>query len=158
MKAIHINPFLNATLNLFEHMLNSKPNVGNKALITNIYSHRWDVSGVIGVTGAAEGVIALRMTQNLVERLMIKTGIECKDEEELKQVTTSMVGEMANVIAGNALGEINQYNLNITVPIVVQGQNHSISWPAKNPIIAIPFMCTQGTFEVNVSLKENVLL
>jgi len=157
MKAEHINPFLNATLNLFENMMGQQPKVGVKSLVTNLNSHRWDVSGVIGITGAAEGVIAIRMTLSLVERLLYKSGVECSDEAELQQVTTSMVGEMANVIAGNALSEVSQYKMDITVPIVIQGKNHGISWPAKNPIIAIPFISSQGAFEVNVSLKENIL-
>ena len=101
MKAVHINPFLNSTMNLFENMLGQQPQVGSKSIVNNFNSHRWDVSGVIGVTGAAEGVIAIRMTQNLVERLMKKSGIECTYEHELQEVTSSMVGEMANVIAGN---------------------------------------------------------
>ena len=157
MKAIYINPFLNATLNLFENMMGQQPKVGTKSIVTNLNSHRWDVSGVIGVTGAAEGIIAIRLTQSLVERLLAKSAIECRDEAELEQVTTSMVGEMANVIAGNALNEISQYRMDITVPIVIQGKNHGISWPAKNPVIAITFLSAQGPFEVDVSLKENML-
>ncbi|MDA3810367.1 MAG: chemotaxis protein CheX [Spirochaetaceae bacterium] len=157
MKAVHINPFLNSTMNLFENMLGTKPNVGRIGVVNNFNSHRWDVSGVIGINGAAEGVIAIRMTQKLVERLMKKSNMECDDPHELQEMSCSMVGEMANVIAGNALGEITQFNMNITVPIVIQGQNHSISWPHKTPVLSIPFTSSQGAFEVNVSLRENTV-
>lgn len=157
MKAVHINPFLNATLNLFQNMMGNRPNVGSTAIVKNICTHRWDVSGIIGITGAAEGVIAIRLTQNMVERLLKRSGIECKNEDELAETTSSMVGEMANIIAGNALGEVSRHDLDITVPIVIQGQNHNISWPSQNPILAIPFISSQGPFEVNVSLKENFL-
>jgi len=157
VKAVHINPFLKSTMNLFENMLGFEPSVGQKSVVQNFSSHRWDVSGVIGVTGAAEGVIAIRMTQSLVERLMRKSGIECDDPSEMQEIACSMVGEMANVIAGNALGEISQFDMDITVPIVVQGTNHSISWPSRSPVLSIPFTSSQGPFEVNVSLKENTL-
>lgn len=158
MKAVQINPFLNSTMNLFENMLGSIPNVGNKALLTNFQSHRWEVSGVIGITGSAEGVLAIRLTQSLVERLLKRSGITCNSEDERNSYACSMVGEMANVIAGNAIGELMQFNIDITVPIVVKGKNHSISWPSRSPVLAIPFITSQGVFEVNVSLKQNDLL
>ena len=158
MKAVHINPFLNATVNLFENLTGQKPDVGIKSLVPNLISHRWDVSGVIGVTGASEGVIAVRLPLSLVEKILVLSGIECSDEDECMTMTTSMVGEIANIIAGNALNDIVQYNLDITVPIVVQGKNHTISWPAKNPVIAIPFRTSYGPFEVNVSLKDELLV
>ena len=157
MKAAHINPFLDSTINLFENMLGQKPNVGMTSLIKSLHSHRWDISGVIGVTGAAEGVVALRMTAHLVDGLLDQSGLAPEGEEERKEIISSMVGEMTNVIAGNALGGIREYDLDITVPFVVQGQNHSISWPRNNPVIGIPFHTSIGFFEVDVSLKENYL-
>lgn len=157
MKAIHINPFLSSTLNLFESMSGNEPSVGQKTLLQNLHSHRWEISGIIGVTGPAEGVVALRLTFPLVSALLEKSGLTFKDELEQKEMITSMVGEMTNIIAGNALGEIQQYDLDISVPIVIQGKDHSISWPKNNPIISIPFRSPLGVFEVNVSLKENYM-
>ena len=157
MKAEHINPFLDSTLNLFENMLGTRPETGEKTIHRNIVSHRWDISGVIGVTGAAIGVIAIRMTYAMVQKLLEKSGVPIDSESENLEMISSMVGEMANIIAGNALGRIKQYDLDISVPIVIQGKNHSVSWPENHPIICIPFRCVQGTFEVNVSLNENLL-
>ncbi|MBN2658615.1 MAG: chemotaxis protein CheX [Spirochaetales bacterium] len=157
MKAVHINPFLNATLNLMENMTGRIPIPGQKSLLQHFHSHRWDVSGVIGVTGNAEGIIAIRMTRNMVERLLDASNIFYDDMEEFNDLTNSLIGEIANVIAGNALSEISQYNLNITVPIVIQGKDHTIAWPRNNPIIVIPFSSAYGPFEVCVSLKESLL-
>ncbi|MDC7223239.1 MAG: chemotaxis protein CheX [Spirochaetales bacterium] len=157
MKAVHINPFLDSTIHLFESMLGQAPRVGQKTVLNNMQRHRWDISGVIGVTGAAEGVVALRLTQRLVEGLLEKSGVETSDEMEQREVISSMVGEMTNVISGNALGQIREFDLDITVPFVVQGKDHTISWPSNNPIIAIPFSSPVGHFEVDVSLKENYL-
>lgn len=157
MKADHINPFLESTQNLFQNMLGEEPVIGEKALLKDLYNHPWDISGVIGVTGPAEGVIVLRLALSLVLSLMEQSGMSSDDETEQKQLITSMVGEMTNVIAGNALGKIQQYDLDISVPFVIQGKEHSISWPTNNPVISIPFTTTLGDFEVNVSLKENFM-
>ncbi len=155
MKAEHINPFLGSTLNIFESMLGEQPDVGQKSLIKNFSSHRWDISGIIGITGTAEGVVAIRLTENLVQKTLEKSEIIWNTPEEKEQIITGMVGEIVNMIAGNALGEITRFDLDITVPFVVQGTNHSIGWPRNNPIIAIPFITPWGPFEVNVSMKEN---
>ncbi len=155
MKAEHINPFLNSTLNVFESMLGSQPQVGQKSLMKNFYTHRWDISGVIGITGTADGVIAIRLTHKLVEKILEKSEIVCSGPEETAEIINGMVGEIINMIAGNALGEITRFDLDITVPFVVQGDNHSIGWPRNNPIIAIPFITNYGPFEVNVSLRDN---
>jgi len=154
MKAAHINPFLNSTLNMMASMTGREPIPGQKSLLTNFHSHRWDVSGVIGITGTAEGIIAIRMTKNMVEKLLAASGVFFSDVDEFNELTNSMIGEIANVIAGNALSEISQYNLDITVPIVIQGKDHTISWPHNNPVIVIPFSSAFGPFEVCVSLKE----
>ena len=155
MKAEHINPFLNSTMNVFEHMLGSLPQVGQKTLMKNFCSHRWDISGVIGVTGTAEGVVAIRLTHKLVEKILEKSEITCNSQEETVEVINGMVGEIINMIAGNALGEITRFDLDITVPLVIQGSNHTIGWPRNNPIITIPFITSYGPFEVNVSMREN---
>lgn len=157
MKAAHINPFLNSTLNLFENMSGRRPHPGQKSLLQNFHSHRWEVSGIIGVTGTAEGVIAIRMTRTMVEKLLVKSDILFSDIDEFNELTNSMVGEIANVIAGNALSEIEQFNMNITVPIVIQGKDHTIAWPHNNPVIVIPFTSSFGPFEVCVSLKESLV-
>ncbi|MBB6480436.1 chemotaxis protein CheX [Spirochaeta isovalerica] len=157
MKAAHINPFLNSTLKLMENMIGRMPMPGQKSLLQNFHSHRWDVSGIIGVTGNAEGIIAIRMTKNMVEKLLAASGVFFSDVDEFNELTNSMIGEIANVIAGNALSDISQYNLNITVPIVIQGKDHTIAWPHNNPVIVIPFSSAFGPFEVCVSLKENLV-
>lgn len=156
MKAVHINPFLDATVNLFTQMLGSEPRVGQKSLLTNFNSHRWDISGIIGVTGSAEGVVAIRLTRKIVEKMVKLSGLTADSESEMNDLISSMVGEMVNVIAGNALSGIGQYDLDITVPFVVQGKDHTISWPQNNPIITVPFITSQGPVEVNISLKDNL--
>lgn len=157
MKAAHINPFLNSTLKLMENMTGRTPIAGKKSLLQNFHSHRWEVSGVIGVTGNAEGIIAIRMTKNMVEKLFAASDIFFTDMNDFNELTNSMVGEIANVIAGNALSEISQYNLNITVPIVIQRKDHTIAWPHNNPVIVIPFSSAFGPFEICVSLKESLV-
>ena len=157
MDVNHVNPFLESTISVFGSMLGEAPKAGTPAILDEFHSHRWDISGVIGIVGAADGVIALRLTRNLVGKILENSGVVCENDEETSDVVNSMVGEIINMIAGNTVGKIDQYDLDITVPLVVQGQNHSIAWPRNTPIITLPFRLSKGVFEVNFSLKENKL-
>ena len=157
MDVNHINPFLESTISVFESMLGVTPQAGSPALMNTFHTHRWDISGVIGIVGAADGVIALRMTDAMVTQFLESSGVTCDSDEERNTIINSMVGEIINVIAGNTLGRISEYDLKITVPLVIQGRNHSIAWPQNTPIITIPFRTPKGLFEVTVSLKENRL-
>jgi chemotaxis protein CheX len=157
MDVNHVNPFLESTISVFESLMGESPEAGTPSLLGKFHTHRWDISGVIGIVGAADGVIALRLTLGLVEKILENSGVICEDEEERNDIVNSMVGEIINMVAGNTVGKIDQYDLNITVPLVIQGENHSIAWPRNTPIITVPFHLNTGFFEVNFSLKENKL-
>lgn len=154
MNANHINPFLNSTISVFESMIGESPSAGKPVILERFATHRWDISGVIGIVGAADGVIALRLTQKLVENILKLSGVIYNSADEKNDLINSMVGEIINMIAGKTVGKITQYNLDITVPLVIQGKNHSIAWPQNTPVITLPFRVSKGVFEVNCSLKE----
>ena len=104
--------------------------------------------------GSAIGVVALRLTDVLSGKLLERTGLEYSTEDEHAELIKEMVGEMVNIIAGNASSTLENYSIKISVPFVVQGINHTVSWPHRAPIISIPFSTPYGPFEVNVSMIE----
>lgn len=154
MNASYINPFLTATISLFEKSFNVSPQPGEAYLDVKANSHRWDISAVMVLTGSAIGVVAIRLTRLLADKLLERSGVQWKGEEEREQLTSAMVGEIVNVIAAQASGQLSGYDIEISVPIVVQGKNHTLSWPDQQPILAVPFITPIGPFLVNVSLIE----
>lgn len=149
-----INPFLTATINLLEQTFGLAATAGTPFVLDDLVRHRWEISGLIAITGETRGVIALRMHHLLVDKLLVKSGLEVKDEKERVEMTTSMVCELINIISGNAIGAISDYDLDISVPMVVQGKGHLISWPKIAPVVCIPFRTPSGDFEVSVCFKE----
>jgi chemotaxis protein CheX len=150
----YINPFLSATISLFERSFYLTPEVGEVYLDDKAASHRWDISAVMVLTGSAIGIVAIRLTKLLADKLLVKSGVEWKDEEERAELVNGMVGELVNIIASQASAQLTGENIKVSVPLVIQGKNHTISWPDKNPILAIPFVTPSGPFLVNVSLIE----
>ena len=152
VKAQYINPFLNSTQKLFDATFNINPSAGNCFLVKNQVKHRWEISGVMILTGSAIGIVSIRLTRHLSLKLLEKSGISYDSIEERDQLTNGMVGELVNIIAGNASSQLSGYNIKVSVPFVVQGENHSIAWPENAPIIGIPFTTAFGPFVINVSL------
>ncbi len=155
MDAKIINPFLMSAINMFKEMFNFTPENGKPYLVEGFANHRWDISGVIGIVGSTEGVIVIRLTRSMAFRLLIESGLKTDDAEETNSMINGMVGEFANIISGNALNMISSKKVDVTVPITIQGTNHTISWPNKGPIVGIPFYTPFGPFEIQVNLSSN---
>jgi chemotaxis protein CheX len=154
MNVGYVNPFLSATIELFERTFATTPVPGEIFLDERARKHRWDISAVMVLTGSAIGVIAIRLTRLLADKLLVKSGVQWKDEEERESLCDGMVGEMVNIISGNASGRLAGYDIDISVPIVIQGEHHTISWPERAPIIGVPFTTDFGPFMINISLIE----
>jgi len=156
MKAAYINPFLNSTINLFKQMFDIAPEVSEPYIVSDFTTHRWEISGVMILTGSAIGVVAIRLSRYLSSKLLQKSGLRMGEGEDRERMTSEMVGELVNIISGNAATDLDGYNIKVSVPFVVQGENHSISWPDRAPVIGIPFITSYGPFAVYVSLIDLV--
>ena len=120
----------------------------------NMLGHRWEISGLIAITGDTRGVVAIRLHHRLVDKLLEKSGVTVTEDDERSEIINGMVGELINIVSGNAISEIEGYQLDISVPVIVQGENHTIGWPKIAPVISIPFRTVAGDFEVSVCFKE----
>ncbi|MBN2651977.1 MAG: chemotaxis protein CheX [Spirochaetales bacterium] len=152
LKVEYINPFLTATINLFSTSFNINPKVEAPFLLDPKQNHRWEISSLVVIEGSQKGIFAIRMTKFLMEKLLEKSGIIYVDEEERKMLQTEMVKEMINIIGGNAATELSQYEINLSVPFIVQGENHAIPWPKGTQAIGIPFISNYGPFLTCVTL------
>jgi len=152
MEAAIINPFLTTSIGLFQTMFRIEATPGAPYLLGREIAHRWEISGMLGVTGDFQGVVAIRLSRLLAQKVLDKSGITAASDEEREDILFGMIGEMVNVIAGNASNLI-QGTIDISPPVVVYGQNHNIAWPRTIPVIAIPFVTPLGPFEVAVCFK-----
>ncbi len=150
MDVAYINPFILSTIETFRKMLNNEIKPG-KVAIKNDATHTYDVSGVIGLSGEAQGsiclsfpkIIALRVVSTFVGMEIKIVGAEVADA----------IGELANIIAGNAKQHLTQYNLSISLPKVIIGTGHKIASQRGVPTIVVPFSSSLGEFAMEVSLK-----
>lgn len=120
--------------------------------------HGWDLSGLVGLAGQAQGVVAIRLTQSLVANLLAGSGVVAGGDEERGQLEGGLVGEMTNIIAGSAISAIHGLNIDIAPPVVIRGPHHKIGWPAIAPVVALLFEFYEegstGSFEVDLCIRH----
>jgi len=63
------------------------------------------------------------------------------------------IGEIANMVAGNAKKDFEGVSISISLPSVVIGENHQVSRSNAFPRLVIPCETTLGHFYVEVAMK-----
>ena len=150
MDVSYVNPFIVATVNVFKTMLKTDIKAGSPLLKSQPYPS-YDVSGIIGLSGEAQGSIALSFPRLLALKIvstMLGTEVKVVGSE-----VTDGIGELANIVAGNAKQDLSKFKLSISLPNVVIGKSHFLASPSGSPTIAVPFTSPIGEFAMEVCLK-----
>ncbi len=144
-----INPFINATINVLETMAFVAITAG-KPYVKKDNIAVGDVTGVIGLTGVAQGTIAVTFEEQCI--LTIVSNMFGEKMEELNEDIADAVGELTNMISGQARRELDEIGkvFKAAIPTVVTGKKHSIRHYGDGPKIAIPFQTDGGNFTIEV--------
>ena len=153
MDASLINPFISATLNVLETMAFVKCKA-EKPYLKKDDVAKGDVTGVIGITGESNGTIAVTFEE--VTILKIVSNMFGEEMTELNNEVADAVGELTNMISGQARRELEENGkvFEAAIPSVVSGKNHQITHYTDGPKIAIPFTTDGGTFTIEVCLEN----
>ncbi len=154
MKIQHFEPFIEATVGVFRDMFGILPEYMNPYLVNRNDKNDWDISGIIGISGDSKGVVVVSLSASLAAALTSQlTGkpVAANDPDII-----DAIGEIVNIIAGNAKKGLEQYRLDISLPSIVCGPDHMIAWQTSVPIVGIPFKIPAGRFHLSVGL-ENIL-
>lgn len=151
MKAEYINPFLDASVNLFREYLrfdlkNAPPYINQDHQDLN------EVSAIIGLAGDIIGAVVLSFARETA--IAIASRFSGQNYVALTKEVIDAVGELVNIIAGNAKKDLFDFRIEISLPGVITGSKYKINWPQGVPIITIPFESDAGAFTVNVSFRQ----
>lgn len=114
----------------------------------------WDISGIISITGAYSGLIAVRFKDKLPVALIKSSPIKKISRDFHEKLMNDMVGEVTNIIAGNAFSDVEDGDIMLSIPVTVQGENHSIGWSMQPEIRVFPFSCLSQNFVVEAEIKK----
>lgn len=152
MDGNYILPLVRAVKHVFATMLQLEVTVGEPRVKAQ-GAPLIDVSGIIGLSGDLTGAVVLGFTTETAERIVsLFTGMEMTAEHD---DFTDAVGELVNMVTGNAKAEYTHHHVLISCPSVVVGKGHEVLQNKNQPVVEIPFECDCGQFFVQMSLKES---
>ena len=140
-------PFIKATISVLSMMAMIEPKPG-KPFVKKDNTAEGDVSAVIGFTGDKNGSISVSFSKKTAVALV--KAMLGDDVEDIVQDAKDAVGEVTNMISGQARSGLSEMGLNFqgSTPSVIMGDNHTITHVSKSAVMAIPFSTPHGDFTV----------
>ncbi|WP_089759053.1 chemotaxis protein CheX [Halarsenatibacter silvermanii] len=153
MKADFVNPIYEATTDVLQSMLELDVKRGELKTSEELISGN-EANVAIGVTGDLSGSILFSFSRDMA--LSMVESMAGMEVNELDKFVTSALGEVANIISGNAATFLNQqdYDCDIVPPRVIIGENQSLSM-ATDSVLVIPLKTDMGEFEINLAIWSN---
>ena len=149
MEAI-VTPFISAAVLTFKTMLQIDINPGAPSEKKG-HAHGTDISGTIGLSGLAQGFVTLGFPKTVA--LHIVQAMLGMEMTEIDSDVVDAIGEITNIVAGNAKLELTVFNLSISLPTVVVGSDHRVEGMSGIEVFVVPFSSALGDFMMEVSLK-----
>lgn len=151
MDPAFITPFIKSVQNVFNMMLQLDVTVEDPHLKTDAKS-TYDVSGIIGLSGDVVGSAVLSFPTDAAERIVaLFTGEQISvDHPDFADA----IGELINMVTGNAKADFAGRNVSISCPNVVRGKDHTIARPREIPTVLIPCTTDCGELMLEISLQD----
>ncbi|MEE9284221.1 MAG: chemotaxis protein CheX [Dehalococcoidia bacterium] len=152
LKQEFVNPFLAPAITVWEKELSQPLRLVGAQAVSSVFTTN-DVTAVIGVTGELQGNVLYefnRETSVAVAGTMLGEPIDVLDEMAL-----SALGELANMITGNATTLLAQagYRCAISPPVMLQPAGVSLNITSGTQI-QVRFESSLGLLSIRVGLTE----
>jgi chemotaxis protein CheX len=134
----YVEPFVEVTVNTFKEFCGLDASPRHPHFLDPDKSMDWDISAVIGLSGAVKGAVIVSMKAELAIKLTdILAG---EGHTEIDADVVDAIGEINNIIAGNIKPKVpNGDKIVISIPTIIKGKEHTIAWPSKQTrILCIP--------------------
>ncbi|HTN01166.1 MAG TPA: chemotaxis protein CheX [Planctomycetaceae bacterium] len=149
-----INPFVIATVALFDKMLQCRLTRGDLAVIPAV-QHYHGVTAIIDLTGECNCRVAL----NLCRPVALSATSQWTGESvsAINADVVDTVGELVNIIAGQARAQLEHLPLQMGLPQVLKTPTHRVEFPNVMRAIHIPFHSEWGLLSVDVGMDSRSL-
>lgn len=153
IQAEFIRAFVSSVENVFATMLQTAVSVREPSLRTGADAV-FDVTGIIGLSGDMQGTIVLSFPREVAERvatLFSGMALEAGSED-----FADAIGELVNMVSGNAKAAFPNRKCSISTPTVIVGHGHQVFGRSDVQVIELPCACDCGDFMIEVALRDNL--
>lgn len=149
----YLEPFIKNTCNIFKTMAGM--NVALKRIyFSNAIRIFGDVSGIMGLSGRAEGTLVITFYWDLAKTIIAKM-MGAREETIDAELIHDGVSEIINMISGTTKKEFvgKPYHFEISLPSVVVGPGHQIGYFQNTSVAVLIFDAGEHAFALHVCIK-----
>lgn len=159
MRVEYINPFIISTKKVLSTMafMESKP--GKPYLKPeNDAKALGDISAVIELSGESKGSIGISFTKDCI--LQVASQMFGQDFTQIDEEIRDMVGEIVNMVSGEARRELAKlgFHFSAGIPVTSLGPGHDIKHFVQARVILIPFETKSGEYFIEASFDSKKFL
>lgn len=148
----YLMPFISSTKDVFSTMASMEVDFKG-VYFQNEHRMLGDISGVIGLSGDAEGTVIITFYWELAQQI-ISSIMGVAPDEIGPELLNDGVGEIINMISGSAKRYLTdtRFYFQLSLPTVILGWQHEIGHPDKSTVAVLLFDAGDKSFAVQVSL------
>jgi chemotaxis protein CheX len=153
MKQEYVNPFLTPAQMVWQKEFGCPLKIQNAEAVSNQYTTD-DVTAIIGISGKLEGNVLYGFSNDLVKQIVSRMiGEEFNPRDP---IALSALGEIANVITGNAATQLaaSGYPCDISPPVILEPVGATLTAGVPKQI-QVTFESEMGLLRVRVGLAES---
>ncbi len=158
VNAKYVNPFIDAAMRVVTQIAGIEVRRGHLSYKSKV-EPSFGVSIIVGIYGYLVGQVVYSLDTTLATRLVDKL-LTGKSPQEKNILFVDTLGEVANMITGNATGLLNQRKdcaLKITTPAIATGERLSINLVPK-PALVLGLYTQYGPIEISIAVEEQETL
>ena len=125
-----IESFVRATFSCFETMMDTLP-VHVETSLEAPPMEVTDLCAIIGLSGDGRGIVGLAMSKE--SAVQVVSRFIGEEITEVNKNVFDAVGELINIIAGDAKSSIEEMSLSISLPTILSGSKLQLSLPEALP-------------------------
>ena len=144
-----IQCLVDSTRSVFSTMCGLKLTAGDTACEDDA-SDRYQISGIIGFSGAIKATIVVSIHEELIFSAAESfLGVR---PDKIDADVIDLVGELANMIGGNAKERLKVEGINLGLPTVVAGEGHRVVHNSGMAITVLPFQSDRGPLSIELGM------
>lgn len=149
-----VNPFIDSAIDVIKTMANATATQKNMYLKRS-HTLFGDISGVISLSGDAEGIVAITF-QNDLGYYLVANMIGCDPSDLTPEDVHDGIGEIINMITGSAKAVLNEQgsSITITIPTVIIGYGHQIAHPRDIPVVVMILEVNNQPFAIQLCMTS----
>lgn len=152
----YLEPFIKNTCHIFDTMAGMKVEF-KRIYFSNAIRIFGDVSGIMGLSGNAEGTLVITFYWDLARTIVAKM-MQAEEDTIDAELIHDGVSEIINMISGTTKTEFvgKPYHFEISLPSVVVGPGHQIGYLQNTSVAVVIFQADSQAFALHVCLKPKV--